>query len=167
MLYNQAAAGLDAEASMALATSIGLIDGETKLVLDKLESLRGQYDTGAISLEEYNTQVALLNDRMALIQSKTVTITVRTSLDDQLGLWGQGNNAYIGLPESNKATGGLGGGWTRVGEMGPEVVDLPPGSRVHNATNSAQMGTGGSGLTDRDLRKLSRYIAEEVSRTNR
>jgi len=104
---------------------------------------------------------------MALIQSKTVTLTVRTSLDDQLGLWGQGNNAYIGLPESNKATGGLGGGWTRVGEMGPEVVDLPPGSRVHNATNSAQMGTGGSGLTDRDLRKLSRYIAEEVSRTNR
>ena len=53
------------------------------------------------------------------------------------------------------------------GEFGPEVVDLPPGSRVHNATNSAQMGTGGSGLTDRDLRKLSRYIAEEVSRNSR
>ena len=127
----------------------------------------GNEDIRKITIEEYNTQVALLNDRMALIQSKTVTITVRTSLDDQLGLWGQGRNAYIGLADSNQATGGLGGGRTLVGEFGPEVVDLPPGSRVHNATNSAQMGTGGSGLTDRDLRKLSRYIAEEVSRNSR
>ena len=167
MLFNQAAAGLDAEASMALAESLGLIDGETKIVLDALGKLRSDLDSGKITIEEYNEQVKILNERMGLIQSKTVTITVRTILDDQLGLWGQGNNAYIGLPKSNKATGGLGGGWTRVGEMGPEVVDLPPGSRVHNATNSAQMGTGGGGFTDRDLRKLSRYIAEEVSRTNR
>ncbi len=167
MLFNQAAAGLDAEASMALAESMGLIDGETKLVLDALSDIRTQYDNGKISLEEYNEQVRILNERMALIQSKTVTITVRTSLDDQLGLWGQGNNSYIGLADSNQATGGLGGGRTLVGEFGPEVVDLPPGSRVHNATNSAQMGTGGSGFTDRDLRKLSRYIAEEVARTSR
>ena len=141
ILYNQAAAGLDAEASMALAESLGLIDGETKIVLDALGKLRSDLDSGKITIEEYNEQVKILNERMGLIQSKTVTITVRTILDDQLGLWGQGNNAYIGLPKSNKATGGLGGGWTRVGEMGPEVVDLPPGSRVHNATNSAGMGS--------------------------
>ena len=41
-----------------------------------------------------------------------------------------------------KVGGGLGGGRTLVGEFGPEVVDLPPGSRVHNATNSAGMGSG-------------------------
>ena len=140
MLFNQAAAGLDAEASMALAGSMGLIDGETKLVLDALAKLRAEYDkTG--DLEEYNRQVGILNERMALIQSKTVTITVRTSFEGQTGLWGQYNNAYIGLAKSNQATGGLGGGRTLVGEFGPEVVDLPPGSRVHNATNSAGMGS--------------------------
>ena len=141
MLFNQAAAGLDAEASMDLAEAMGLIDGESKLVLDALKSLRDQFDTGKITLEEYNTAVAILNERMALIQSKTVTITVRTNFEGQTGLWGQGANAYIGLAKSNQATGGLGGGRTLVGEFGPEVVDLPPGSRVHNATNSAGMGS--------------------------
>lgn len=165
MLYNQAAAGLDADASMALATSMGLIDGETKLVLDKLESLRGQYDSGAISLEEYNTQVALLNERMALIQSKTVTITVRTSLEDQLGLWGQGNNSYIGLPVSNQATGGLGGGWTLTGERGAEIVDLPAGSRVHSNTRTNQiMRQQGERVIEIDYRRMARAFAEELQK---
>jgi hypothetical protein len=61
---------------------------------------------------------------MALIQSKTVTLTVRTSLDDQLGLWGQGpHNAYIGLAEGNRALGGpvMGNTPYIVGERGPEL----------------------------------------------
>lgn len=137
MLYNQAAAGLDAEASMALAEAMGLIDGETKLVLDALGRLRNSYDTGTISLEEYNAQVAILNERMALIQSKTVTITVRTKYEDQGGLWGQGSrNAYIGLSASNRAVGGpvTGGTPYIVGEVGPELfVPNTSGSIVpHN-----------------------------------
>ena len=137
MLYNQAAAGLDAEASMALAEAMGLIDGETKIVLDALGRLRDSYDTGKISLEEYNAQVGILNDRMALIQSKTVTITVRTIYEDQGGLWGQGSrNAYIGLSASNRAVGGpvTGGTPYIVGEVGPELfVPNTSGSIVpHN-----------------------------------
>jgi hypothetical protein len=136
MLYNQAAAGLDAEASMALAEAMGLIDGETKIVLDALGRLRNSYDTGKISLEEYNAQVAILNERMALIQSKTVTITVRTKYEDQGGLWGQGRNAYIGLSASNRAVGGpvTGGTPYIVGEVGPELfVPNTSGSIVpHN-----------------------------------
>ena len=137
MLYNQAAAGLDAEASMALAEAMGLIDGETKIVLDALGRLRDSYDTGKISLEEYNAQVGILNGRMALIQSKTVTITVRTKYEDQGGLWGQGSrNAYIGLSASNRAVGGpvTGGTPYIVGEVGPELfVPNTSGSIVpHN-----------------------------------
>ena len=136
MLYNQAAAGLDAEASMALAEAMGLIDGETKIVLDALGRLRNSYDTGKIPLEEYNAQVAILNERMALIQSKTVTITVRTNYEDQGGLWGQGRNAYIGLSASNRAVGGpvTGGTPYIVGEVGPELfVPNTSGSIVpHN-----------------------------------
>lgn len=163
MLYNQAAAGLDAEASMALAEAMGLIDGETKIVLDALGRLRNSYDTGKISLEEYNAQVAILNERMALIQSKTVTITVRTNYEDQGGLWGQGSrNAYIGLPNSNQATGGIGGGWTTVGERGQEIVNLPAGSRVYSNTQTNQL-TGGAVELDYD--KLGRVVGKYVGYT--
>jgi len=167
MLFSQAAAGLDAEASMALAESMGLIDGETKIVLDALGMLRSDLDTGKISLDEYNDRVATLNERMALIQSKTVTITVRTSYEDQGGLWGQGGNAYIGLPESNRATGGLGGGWTRVGEMGPEMVKLPPGSQVYSNTRSNQMSGGYEIDYDRMARANARAFSEELQKAGR
>ena len=165
ILYNQAAAGLDAEASMALAESLGLIDGETKIVLDALGVLRDDLDTGKITLAEYNEQVRILNERMALIQSKTVTITVRTSLEDQLGLWGQGNNSYIGLPVSNQATGGLGGGWTLTGERGAEIVDLPAGSRVHSNTRTNQiMRQQGERVIEIDYRRMARAFAEELQK---
>lgn len=162
MLFNQAAAGLDAEASMALAESMGLIDGETKIVLDALGRLRSDLDTGKISLEEYNAQVATLNERMALIQSKTVTITVRTNYEDQSGLWGQGRNAYIGLSSNNQATGGIGGGWTKVGERGEEIVNLPAGSRVYSNTQTNQL-TGGAVEVDYD--KLGRVVGKYVGYT--
>ncbi len=103
---------------------MGLVDGESKIVLDALSGLRQQYADGRISLEEYNAQVAILNERMALIQSKTVTITVRTNYEDQGGLWGQGSrNAYIGLSEGNRAVGGPVLSHTPyvVGEQGPEL----------------------------------------------
>jgi len=62
-----------------------------------------------------------------------------------------------------------------VGEAGPELFvpnssgNIVPNNKLtgNTATNSAQTGTGGGGFTDRDLRKLSRYIAEEVARTSR
>lgn len=163
MLFNQAAAGLDAEASMALAEAMGLIDGETKIVLDALGRLRSDLDTGKISLEEYNAQVATLNERMALIQSKTVTITVRTIYEDQSGLWGQGRNAYIGLSSSNQATGGIGGGWTKVGERGEEIVNLPAGSRVYSNTQTNQL-TGGAVEVDYD--RMARAFIEALERSS-
>lgn len=123
-LFNQAAAGLDADAALELAKTMGLVNGESKIVLDALSGLRQQYEDGRISLGEYNEQVAILNERMALIQSKTVTLTVRTSLEDQYGLWGNGpHNAYIGLAEGSRAVGGPVLSHTPyvVGEQGPEL----------------------------------------------
>ncbi len=175
MLFNRLAANMTEEAALALGRSMGLVNEETVFLAGEMDALTFKYDAnknGVIEAtemtEQYHKEVSTLLYLIESAESKTVTLTVRTSLDDQLGLWGQGSkNGYIGLAGSNQATGGLGGGRTLVGEMGPEVVDLPPGSRVHTATNSAQTGTGGGGFTDRDLRKLSRYIAEEVARTSR
>ncbi len=81
---------------------------------------------------------------------------------ESLGQWYYGDK-----PPGHHAVSGLGGGRTIVGEFGPEVVDLPPGSRVHSATNSAKTATSIGGFTDRDLRKLARYISEEFARSSR
>lgn len=47
-------------------------------------------------------------------------------------------------------TGYARGGWTWVGERGPELVNLPSGARVHNAVDSQRMadrGEVGGGLS--------------------
>jgi len=50
---------------------------------------------------------------------------------------------------SSKQFGGLAGGLTTVGEAGPEIVQLPPGSNVFSNQQSQMMGGqgGGGGLT--------------------
>ncbi len=51
-----------------------------------------------------------------------------------------GGGAYL----THRASGGPASGWTMINESGPEIVDLPPGSYVHNAAASRQMiGQGG------------------------
>jgi len=60
------------------------------------------------------------------------------------------------------ATGSMSsGGWTTVGERGPEVVDLPRGSRVYSNTESKQMG--GGGMTQSDMSQLAKLFAVAVA----
>jgi hypothetical protein len=53
------------------------------------------------------------------------------------------------------------GGRALVGEEGPEVVDLPRGSRVHTALESAQMMSGGGSM---DPEKWGRIAADSFAR---
>jgi hypothetical protein len=55
---------------------------------------------------------------------------------------------FLGLASggvSGAASGGPRGGWTMVGEAGPELVRLPYGSHVLPAGQSAAMAGGGGG----------------------
>jgi hypothetical protein len=79
------------------------------------------------------------------------------------------------------ATGGIAsGGLTLVGERGPELVNLPSGSRVYNNNESRQLATGMTnnitvnvqgriGASDAELReiaqKVGRMINLELNRT--
>jgi len=95
-----------------------------------------------------------------MIQSKTVTLTVRTSLIDQYGLWGQGpNNAYIGLAEGNRAIGGPVLSHTPyiVGEEGPELF-VPNASG--NIIPNNKLSGGGSMGGGVDYYTLARAVAE-------
>lgn len=54
------------------------------------------------------------------------------------GSWGTPNIPYL-------ARGGLASGLAIVGERGPELVNLPSGSKVHSTEDSARMLSGGGG----------------------
>ena len=54
------------------------------------------------------------------------------------GTWGQ-YASYYGLGHNAGGTDYWRGGLTWVGENGPELVDVPRGSRIYNATDSANM----------------------------
>jgi hypothetical protein len=67
---------------------------------------------------------------------------------DKLKLVNEAANATVSVtitPHTSKkpgrhlATGGPGFGRTLVGELGPEVVDLPSGSFVHDAASTSRM----------------------------
>ena len=89
---------------------------------------------------------------------------------------GDGMNPVQGVP--GMATGGTvaQGGWALVGERGPELVQLPTGSTVYDAQQTADArGSGGNTVTlqmtfngdmkldsPQSIRELSRQLADDV-----
>lgn len=142
LLYNQAAAGLDSEAALALAEAMGLVNPETQQAMEILETYRLALDSGKITLEQYTAAVQNLNASMI---DKTATYTtIHRDVYESTNLSAdQEHNAYIGLPESHRAAGGPSQGLTWVGERGPELLNLPPGSRVYSNQQSMGMAVGG------------------------
>ena len=140
LIFNQAAAGLDAEAALKLAKHMGLVPPATEQAMNKIASWRAMLDSGKITLDEYTELVKRMKDEINNVQGKTVTVRVRGEIDNSAreaaSFTGQGRNAYIGLAASNRAVGGpvTGGTPYIVGEVGPELfVPNTSGSIVpHN-----------------------------------
>ena len=71
----------------------------------------------------------------------------------------------------SRASGGVAGGMTLVGERGPEFVNLPYGSRVHSNANSRRMGgntinvhvNGRVGASDSEIRDIAQKVAREIN----
>ena len=71
-----------------------------------------------------------------------------------------------------RATGGMASGLTVVGERGPELVNLPRGSRVHsNAESRRMVGSGGINITinahslqDTELRRIAQKVGDMINR---
>ena len=72
---------------------------------------------------------------------------------------------------SLRASGGVAGGMTLVGERGPELVNLPYGSRVHSNANSRRMSgntinvhvNGRVGASDSEIRDIAQKVAREIN----
>jgi hypothetical protein len=88
-------------------------------------------------------------------ENKTTTVDLVTNhISVYSGGYGSGN--YI----PGYAAGGVsGGGMAWVGERGPELVNLPSGSRVHSAQDSKQMAQGGTSI---DYKKMGKEIVNAL-----
>lgn len=82
MLLNTAAAGLDAEAQLALVRATGQIDEESYAALSAQQALKGQYDAGLLTAQQYADKTMVLKDAIASLESKKVTITVDAILNE-------------------------------------------------------------------------------------
>lgn len=92
MIYQQAAAGLDAEASLQLARAMGMISEQDYALSTSLAALRLQYDSnadGAISAGEgakqYASDVALMYQAVSDLQAADLPLTVdniRTAMEE-------------------------------------------------------------------------------------
>ena len=82
MLLDTAAAGLDAEAQLALARATGQIDEESYAALSAQQALKRQYDDGLLTAQEYADNTMALKDAIARLESKKVTITVNAILNE-------------------------------------------------------------------------------------
>lgn len=75
MLINTAMTGLDAEAQLALARSLGQIDEEAYVALSAQQALKKELEEGKIAPEEYAKKTIELRDAIARLESKKITIT--------------------------------------------------------------------------------------------
>ncbi len=132
MLYNKAAAGLDADAALALARSMGLLNEDTYYTLGRLQELRAKYDSnrdGAISAaegaEQYRLEVEALARGVALLKDKTIHIKVLQEIETTYTGGGSPFSGGIGQPKNQqRASGGPveAGQPYLVGERGPELM---------------------------------------------
>ena len=165
LIFNKLAAGMDEDAQMQLAMQMGLVNWETYATLGALDELTAKYDTnkdGVITLKEktaeYNIELSKILGYQNALKDKTVTYTFAMIQKGSIN-----NSDILPFPiKPGTATGAISsGGWTPVGERGPEVVDLPRGSRVYSNTESKQMG--GGGMTQSDMSAMAKLFAVAVA----
>ena len=119
----------------------GLWDQKTAAVVKNING---------INLDDANLEISTLkNNIFGIPASKSFTLFVKGVIDSSFAeaLQAAGGKAYLGITDEGeskrgKAGGGSASGLTWVGEQGPELVNLPQGSHVYTAPQSARMGGG-------------------------
>jgi len=163
MLFNQAAAGLDAEASLQLASAMGLVSPKTAFALDAVGRFRDQLASGQITLDQYISLVDDLNDAMGAITDVKASITIDFNYGGEGG--GIGGAELLAGVDLNgngiigKARGGPVSSSTPyiVGEAGPELF-VPNASG--NIIPNNKLSGGGSMGGGVDYYTLARAVAE-------
>lgn len=118
-------------------------------------------------ISQFMAKIRAAKVELAMLRDKVVNVTVRNLYDSSL------NRHATGGVVSGRATGGItraaSGGvrraMTLVGEQGPELLDIPGGSRVHsnNASRRLMGGGGGAGAPMNVILTLNgKILAQEL-----
>jgi len=78
LIFQQSAAGLDADATLALARALGIMDEATFAVAQEAQRLRTAYDLGAISADEFAEQTRILKQDVDSLTSRGIEVTADT-----------------------------------------------------------------------------------------
>ena len=127
LIFAQASTSLDADAQLALAYSLGLVNEKTKYAADRTAELTQELINGEITKEMYIRQVTSMANALDRIQSKKVNIDIYIQQHGGEQYTGPGSEEDLN-PLHQRARGGpvAGGQPYLVGERGPEM--FVPGS---------------------------------------
>lgn len=111
-------------------------------------------------ISDLQAKVRAAKVELAMLRDRVVNVTVRNLYDSSLNRHAQGG--VVG----RAATGGVRANRTLVGEAGPEIVDLAPGSHVRSNPDTRRLmgggGGGGGGLVQVNLVVDGRILAKAM-----
>jgi hypothetical protein len=144
------------------------------------DSLKAKWDESIANGE--GTAGAFLRSLLSLISLVAALVAGIAILSSAGWLWILGSAivsaiAYV-FSSIGLHTGGMAKGMTIVGERGPELVNLPGGSRVYSNSQSRNMAGGGNtinvnvtgrvGASDAEIRDIANKVGQQINlRMNR
>lgn len=173
ILFQKAAANMDADAALELGRAIGVIDEASYAALSGLDELKAKYDKnadGAIDAAEaasgYADEVQRIVNLQEHLQSKEVTYRINLEVSEQgggAGIAAQELNYGIDI-NGNGVIGKAGGGPVSanspyiVGERGPELFVPSTSGRIipNDDLTYSTTSAGGGGLSF-SINKLTVY----------
>lgn len=119
----------------AVAKALDVLNGTMAWILDAADALTAVF---SLDFEKFNTALGLnmnVNGSMSHIQQW------RYGRNTESGGWVQDSNGqWVANGYNAGGTDNWRGGWTRVGEAGPETVYLPQGTAIQSAQESRASG---------------------------
>jgi hypothetical protein len=128
MLYQNAAAGLDARASLELARSLGLVDEGTYAALNAQAELRRELEAGELTIDQYIEKTGDLAYALNLLDGTSANVYVNyiTSGDPTPGAGDEGldGDAPVIIPPDEGGVYNPGGGGVGTQSMGGTTMNI-------------------------------------------
>jgi hypothetical protein len=128
-----------AEAAHNVAFAMRDMGKPTSQIVAKMKEQRAEFIKAAKTFGLTTAQAKKVADAYGLVPSKVKSVLTKEAADLAYNKKAEKYNASL----DGKATGGIAGGWTMVGERGAELVRLPFGSSVVPSGQSAAMVAAG------------------------
>jgi len=127
-----------ADATREILTELGLLTQAEQNAQGDIAALRQAFLDGKINAEQFADMLAKIKGNLDALEDKTVNVRVVYTEEHRGQGAGAGQSSENYVPPM--ASGGVArGGWTMVGERGPEMVNLPGGSHVMNHQNTTNI----------------------------